>query len=494
MTLLNGGARPERWHGPDQTASGRDAVSAVWCESAWLGGDGVADAVRVEVDADGTVVGVASGVPAQAGDVVLSGVAFPGAANAHSHAFHRALRGRTHDRGGTFWTWRESMYRAAAALTPELYEELATAAYAEMVAVGWTSVAEFHYVHHQPDGTPYGQGDCGPHAMELALARAAVRAGIRLTLLDTCYLAGGFGAPLEEGQHRFSDGTAAQWLDRLAALRATVSALHPAHQVSVGAAIHSVRAVPEDQLAVIAQHLPAGLPLHVHLSEQPAENEDCLRATGRTPTALLDSYGLVGSRLSAVHATHVSERDIAVLAGAGAAVVLCPTTEADLADGIGPAGDLRAAGATLALGTDQHAVVDPWLEMRALEHGERLRTGRRGHFEPEQLHAIASLGGAAAQARPGAGFRPGRAADFMAVDPGTARTAGSSREQLAYTATGQDVTGVVVGGVLVARDGVHTTLGRPADLLVTAIARLDEAAQREHEPGRSPAGHSREQH
>jgi formiminoglutamate deiminase len=470
------------------------AARAVWCEHAWLGAGGVADAVRVEVDDAGLVVNVLAGVPARDGDVVLRGVAFPGAANAHSHAFHRALRGRTHARGGTFWTWRETMYRAANALTPELYEELATAVYAEMVVAGWTSVAEFHYVHHRTDGTPYGQGDAdahgdyGEHAMELALARAAVRAGIRLTLLDTCYLAGGFGLPPEEGQRRFSDGTAERWLERLASLRAAVTAQYPADRVTVGAALHSVRAVPEQDLAVVARYLPADLPLHVHLSEQPAENEECLRATGRTPTALLDRHGLVTGRLSAVHATHVSDRDIAVLADAGAVIVVCPTTEADLADGIGPAGDFRQAGARLALGTDQHAVVDPWLEMRALEHGERLRTGRRGHFDPQWLHGIAALGGAAAQGRPGAGFAPGRAADLMAVDPRSARTAGSAREQLAYTATAQDVTAVVVGGVLVARDGVHAALGAPGPLLAAAIARLDDAAAATDGPGR-PATH-----
>ncbi|MHA7209898.1 formimidoylglutamate deiminase [Arthrobacter sp. MDT1-65] len=458
---------------------------AVWCASAWLEAEGVRDAVRVEVDADGYVVGVLQGVPARDGDLVLDGVVFPAAANAHSHAFHRALRGRTHDGGGTFWTWRETMYRAANALTPALYEELATAVYAEMVTAGWTSVAEFHYVHHRPDGTPYGQASSdgdgdgdrdGPHAMELALARAAVRAGIRLTLLDTCYLAGGFGAPLEAGQRRFSDGTAERWLARLASLRAAVGALHPAHQVTVGAALHSVRAVPEDQLAVVAADLPPGLPLHVHLSEQPAENEDCLHATGCTPTGLLHRHGLVTDRLSAVHATHVGGEDIATLADARATVVLCPTTEADLADGIGPAGEFRRAGATLALGTDQHAVVDPWLEMRALEHGERLRTGRRGHFEPQELHRIAAAGGATAQGRPRAGFERGCAADLMAVDPRSARTAGSSPEQLAYTATGQDVTAVVVGGVQLARGGVHARLGEPGPLLAAAIARLDEAS------------------
>ncbi|MBG6224054.1 formiminoglutamate deiminase [Arthrobacter sp. CAN_A2] len=455
------------------------AARAVWCEHAWLGAEGVADSVRIEADADGLVVAVLPGVPARAGDVVLRGVVFPAAANAHSHAFHRALRGRTHGTAddGTFWTWRETMYRAAHALTPGLYEELAAAVYAEMVVSGWTSVAEFHYVHHRPDGTPYGQeeDDDGPHAMELALARAAVRAGIRLTLLDTCYLAGGLGVPLEDGQRRFSDGTAERWLARLASLRTAISSRYPAHQVTVGAAIHSVRAVPGEDLAVIARHLPPGVPLHIHLSEQPAENEDCLRATGLTPAGLLHRHGLAGPRLSVIHATHVGAEDIALLGDAGATVVLCPTTEADLADGLGPAGDLLDAGATLALGTDQHAVVDPWLEMRALEHGERLRTGRRGRFAPERLHGIASLGGARAQDRAGAGFGPGLAADFMAVDPHTARTAGSSWEQLAYTATAQDVTGVVVGGVLAAGSGVHATLGDPGPLLVAAIARLDDA-------------------
>ncbi|WP_298253347.1 formimidoylglutamate deiminase [uncultured Arthrobacter sp.] len=450
---------------------------AVWCEYAWLGAEGIGAAVRVGVDAEGCVSSVLPGVPAQEGDVVLHGVVFPAAANAHSHAFHRALRGRTHDRGGTFWTWRETMYAAAGALTPELYEELATAVYAEMVAAGFTSVAEFHYVHHLADGTPYGEGTGGPHAMELALARAAVRAGIRLTVLDTCYLAGGFGQPLEDGQRRFSDGTAERWLERLGALRATVAALYPEHLVSVGAALHSVRAVPERDLAVIARHLPEGLPLHIHLSEQPAENEDCLAATGLTPTGLLHRHGLVHERLSAVHATHVTGQDIGLLGNARAGVVLCPTTEADLADGLGPAGPFRLAGATLALGTDQHAVVDPWLEMRALEHGERLRTGTRGHFDPETLLDIASSGGARAQGRRGAGIRPGSVADLMAVDPHTTRTAGSTREQLAYTATAQDVRAVVVGGVLAARDGVHAALGEPAALLAAAIARLDAAVR-----------------
>ncbi len=178
---------------------------------------------------------------------------YPGGVNAHSHAFHRLLRGRTHDGGGSFWTWRELMYREAARLTPESYQRIATAVYAEMVAAGWTSVAEFHYVHHQPDGTRYAE----PHAMELALARAARAAGIRLTLLDTCYLSSGFGAPLTERQARFGDGSAEAWLQRLAALRTRVAQEYPADEVSVGAALHSVRAVPVQALDVAAEGIDA---------------------------------------------------------------------------------------------------------------------------------------------------------------------------------------------------------------------------------------------
>ncbi|WP_258073674.1 formimidoylglutamate deiminase [Arthrobacter sp. 08Y14] len=440
-----------------------------WCEQAWVNGT-VAAGVRVEIDPAGTVTGTETGVPAREGDCRLPGVTFPAASNAHSHAFHRILRGRTHAAGtGSFWTWREQMYEVAAALTPELYEQLATAVFAEMVVTGWTSVAEFHYVHHQPDGSAYPQ----EHAMERALARAAVAAGIRLTLLDTCYLAGGFGAPLTQGQLRFGDRDGAAWLQRLASLRAAFAEEFDPAQVSVGAALHSVRGVPEEELELIARKLPADLPLHIHLSEQPAENAACREATGLTPALLLAKHGLVTRRLSAVHATHLSEEDIGVLGAAGATVVMCPTTEADLADGIGPAAQLRAAGARIALGTDQHAVVDPWLEMRALEHGERLRSGERGRFSPADLHAAASAAGTDAQGRPAPGLSPGNSCDLMSVDPETLRTAGSRPGQLALSATASDVHTVVVGGRILARHGRHAVLGDPAELLSAAVAAVD---------------------
>ncbi|MCC9206086.1 formimidoylglutamate deiminase [Arthrobacter sp. zg-Y769] len=459
--------------------AGGPSGAAVWCEAGWYQG-GIREGIRLSVDPAGTVTAAAPGTEAEPGDLVLSGVVFPAAANAHSHAFHRVLRGRTHT-SGDFWSWREQMYSAAGALTPALYEQLATAVFAEMVVSGYTSVAEFHYVHHAPDGSAYPE-----HGMELALARAAVSAGIRLTLLDTCYLSGGLGtrsvgAPLEPSQRRFGDADADAWLSRFASLQAAVAARFPPEQVSVGAALHSVRAVPEAALARIAKRLPAGIPLHIHLSEQPQENADCLAATGLTPTGLLHRHGLLSSRLSVVHATHLTDADMALLGAADATAVFCPSTEADLADGLGPATELRNAGVALALGSDQHAVVDPWLEMRALEHGERLRTGKRGTFTPADLHFAASDAGAAAQGRRAPGLEPGKACDLMAVRPHSVRTAGSRPGQLAFSATAADVTAVVVGGRLLARNGHHTVLGDPAVLLREAIAAVDSAPAAVHE-------------
>ncbi|MET4061575.1 formiminoglutamate deiminase [Arthrobacter sp. UYP6] len=455
-----------------------------WCETGWVNGAAVAG-VRLEVNAAGTVTQTETGVPPREEDCRLSGVTFPAASNAHSHAFHRILRGRTHAGGtGSFWTWREQMYQAAGALTPELYEQLATAVFAEMVVTGWTSVAEFHYVHHRPDGSAYAQ----EHAMERALARAAVAAGIRLTLLDTCYLAGGFGAALTEEQLRFGDRDGAAWLARLSSLRAAFAEEFDPAQVSVGAALHSVRGVPEAELELISRELPDDLPLHIHLSEQPAENEACLQATGLTPALLLARHGLVTRRLSAVHATHLTEEDITVLGAAGATVVMCPTTEADLADGIGPAARLRSAGARIALGTDQHAVVDPWLEMRALEHGERLSSGERGRFSPADLQAAASAAGAQAQGRQIPGLAVGNFCDLMSVDPGTLRTAGSDPGQLALCATASDVHTVVVGGRIRARQGSHTDLGDPAALLRAAISTLDAVSRLDAAPATTSKG------
>lgn len=443
-----------------------------WCEKAVVdGADGPEAAGRVEIESEGgRIVRISSGVDPSADAQVLPGVVFPAAANAHSHAFHRVLRGRTHDGRGDFWLWREHMYRSASELTPEAYEQLATAVFAEMVVAGFSSVAEFHYVHHQPGGQPYPE----PHAMEFALARAAVAAGIRLTLLDTLYLAGGIGMPLSAEQARFGDADVHAWLTRLESLRAGIARSFPPEMVTVGAALHSVRGVPEADLAVVAKELPDDLPLHIHLSEQPAENEACLAAYGLTPAGLLARHGLLGPRLSAVHSTHLTEADIALLGEAGATVVMCPTTEADLADGIGPARALADAGAAIALGTDQHAVIDPWIEMRALEHGERLGSGQRGRFSPGELLHAATQGAARSMATPVAPafLQVGAVCDLVAVVPDSARTAGSRPLQLPLTATASDVSRVVIGGELVASDGVHHSLGAAGQLLTAALKRF----------------------
>lgn len=414
--------------------------------------------VLLEADASGIVRTETVGAT-RPDDVLALDLAVPGFGNAHSHAFHRVLRGRTHV-DGSFWTWRESMYRAAGRLTPDLYRELATAVFSEMVASGWTAVGEFHYVHHQPDGTPYEDD-----AMELAVADAAEAAGIRLVLLDTCYLTGAIGRPLSDDQRRFGDGDAAAWLERWHRLRIRLADRSPL--VTLGAAVHSVRAVPPAAIRRIAAELPAGVPLHVHLSEQPAENDQCLEAFGRTPTGLLADAGALDSRLSVVHATHLTDDDIALLGRARVHAVLCPTTEADLGDGIGPAIELAAAGARLAVGSDQNAVIDPLLELRGLEAGERLRSLRRGRFEPHELWRIGTDGGYGSLGLPAAA-RIGGPLDLVEIDDRSMRTVGSQASQLVLAATAADVTRTVVGGIL-ASVSERATAASLADLVGTLL-------------------------
>ncbi|WP_018682280.1 formimidoylglutamate deiminase [Actinokineospora enzanensis] len=427
-----------------------------WCPSAWLP-DGLVSGVRVRVE-NGVFTEVSAG--SEPGDATrLPGVVFPGFANAHSHAFHRGLRGRTHGDGGTFWTWRTRMYDLAGRLDPDNYLLLARAVYAEMALAGITCVGEFHYVHHAPDGTRYRD----PNAMGHALAQAAREAGIRLTLLDTCYLAGGIGQEISEEQRRFSDGDVHVWAERVARLA-------PTPDLRIGAAIHSVRAVPRAALATVAAF---DGPIHVHLSEQPAENDACLTAYGRTPTQLLADAGALGPRTTAVHATHLTSHDIALLGESHTGACLCPTTEADLADGIGPARELADAGSPISLGSDQHAVVDMLLEARALEHGERLRTGQRGRFSPAEL--VGAMTAHASLGWPEAGrIAVGAPADLVAVRLDSPRTAGCTPEQVLLAATATDIDTVVVGGREVVRAGVHI-LGDVGRLLGAAMAVVEAA-------------------
>ena len=339
-------------------------------------------------------------------------------ANCHSHAFHRALRGRAG--GDSFWSWRDDMYTLVGALDPDLLYRLARATYAEMRLAGIDAVGEFHYLHHQPDGTPYDDSN----TMGEALIAAARDVGLRICLLDTCYLAAGFGEPTEGVQRRFDDGDAERWAARVHEL-ATGHADEP--DVVIGAAIHSVRAVPPDQLPVVCAALPDA-PLHVHVSEQPAENEACLNATGLSPVALLAEAGVWTARTTAVHSTHLTDDDIGVLGDAESFACFCPTTEADLADGIGPSVALRDAGARLTLGSDGHTVIDMFAEARAVELHERLASGRRGSWSADQLWDAATTVGHASL-----GFAPG---GTIELSP-SVRTAGSS-EPL-WSATAADV-------------------------------------------------------
>jgi len=420
---------------------------------------GLARDVAFDVQ-DGRFVSVTPG--SAAGDATrLPGIVLPGFANCHSHAFHRALRGRTSEVGGDFWTWRKRMYAVAERLDPDSYLSLARATYAEMALSGVTSVGEFHYLHHAPGGQRYSDAN----AMAEALRQAATDAGIRLTLLDTCYLTGGLSGdghlPLDEVQLRFADDDAASWAAR-------VDELTPSGGMKVGAAIHSVRAVPREQISTVV-FASGQKPLHVHLSEQRAENEACQEYYGKTPTALLDDVGALGVHTTAVHATHLTAADIMTLTGSGSTACFCPTTERDLADGIGPARVLLDAGARLSLGSDQHTITDMLEEARALEMNERLVSSRRGRFQPAELLATLtchdSLGWDSGQLAAGA------RADLVAVRLDTASTAGTSPSDVMLTASKADIDSVMVDGRFIVASGQHL-LGDVGSLLGEAIEPL----------------------
>ncbi|MCW2779942.1 MAG: N-formimino-L-glutamate deiminase [Marmoricola sp.] len=435
---------------------------------------GVADDVLVTVE-DGRWTAVAPAGDGPWTGQRIGGLTIPGLANCHSHAFHRALRGRTQTGLGSFWTWREQMYAVADRLDPDSYYRLARATYAEMVAAGITSVGEFHYLHHQPDGRPYDD----PNAMGRALIQAARDAGIRIALLDTCYLASGIGKPPEGVQRRFSDGDADAWAGRVSDL----DKLDHRGDVVVGAAIHSVRAVPRDQLGRIAewsrqarppgQGRPLGGPLHVHLSEQVAENEQCLAAYGLTPTQILEEAGALGDQTSVVHATHLTATDVETLGRAGTYACFCPTTERDLGDGIGPSRQLHDGGARLTLGSDSHAVIDPFEEMRAVELDERLATQARGHWSAGELMDAATTTGHASLGFADAGaIAVGHRADLVTLDLASPRTAGagSTIEAAVFAAAAGDVRRVMVDGNVVF-DGDVAQVGADLDRAIREIWR-----------------------
>jgi len=382
------------------------------------------------------------------GPVIL----LPGLVDAHSHAFQRAIRGATHRRGAgdpsSFWSWREAMYRCAEGLDPQGVYEITRRAYAEMLSVGITCVGEFHYLHHQPDGRPYDD----PNELSWQVLRAAQDVGIRVVLLEVLYARGGHGRPPAPEQRRFCDADVGAYLERVDALAS--------RGVELGLAPHSVRAVDRAGLESVARYGQAhGLPMHAHVSEQPRENAECRAEHGATPTEVLADAGFFERPrgFTAVHAIHTTADDQRRLSGQHACA--CPTTEADLGDGIVPAVELREAGVELCLGSDSNAVIDLVQEARLLEMHERLRGQARlrlcdgdGALGPTLLRAAteagaSALGRADRSGRLGVG-RPFDAFTVRLDQPFFEGVAPRHRlDALMCAGTAQGVRHVFVGGV-----------------------------------------------
>lgn len=328
-----------------------------------------------------------------------SSLRLPAFATAHSHAFQRAMRGRAQRPGPAdmddFWSWRRAMYDVAASLDPESMYDVSRVAFRELARAGVLYVGEFHYVHHQPDGAPYDDRT----VMSDAVIRAAKDEGLRIALLRVVYARAAAGEPPEGAQRRFADASVDE---ALADVEALAARFRGDPDVRVGVAPHSVRAVPPEWLGPIADFAEGrGMPLHMHVAEQPAEVDACLAETGRRPVELLAEHDVLGDRFVAVHATHLLPHEARLLGGAGAFVCLCPTTERDLGDGLPDVGALRAARVRLCTGVDSHVLVDPFEDMRGIELGERLRTGERitdraEPFPAERLWHAASRAGASA--------------------------------------------------------------------------------------------------
>ncbi|MBS4730710.1 formimidoylglutamate deiminase [Mycobacterium sp. SM1] len=440
-----------------------------WCEHAWRGGDLVDDGVLFTVT-DGRITAIDTGTAPPSHSNRLRGLVIPGLANAHSHAFHRALRSRAERERGSFWTWRDLMYRAAERLDPDRYRRLARAVYAEMALAGITAVGEFHYVHHDAGGARYSD----PNAMGRAVIDGAADAGIRLTLLDTCYLSSE-GSPLAGVQQRFGDGSGEAWAQRVEALHRQMGDVTT---VVIGAALHSVRGVPLEHMpAVIEWAAGHNAPLHVHSSEQLREVERCLAVYGRTPTAVLRDAGALGQHTTVVHATHLTATDIDDLVRTSTGVCMCPTTERDLGDGIGPAPALLAGRGLFSLGSDSHAVIDMFEEARAVELDERLASGQRGVIAAERLLRAVTVDGQRALGWTDAGvLAVGMRADLVAVQMDSIRTAGGglTPENVVFAATAADVTDVVIDGRIVVAGGRHVTIPNvPAELASTVIELMD---------------------
>jgi formimidoylglutamate deiminase len=444
-----------------------DLAQALWAPLAWVQGHW-RESVLLQVAAGGTWAIVAPDTPRAPDMTTLPGPALPGMVNAHSHAFQRAFVGLAERRDGEhddFWSWRDRMYGVALTITPERLREVATHLYTELLRSGYTQVCEFHYLHRAPDGSRYDD----PLAMSRALVQAAQDTGIGLTLLPVLYERAGFDAAgLRSDQRRF-----ATTVDDVLALRDGVRALNLPN-VSAGVAIHSLRAARASSILRVAERTAGdSAPIHIHIAEQTGEVDDCVVASGLRPIDWLARHVALDARWQLVHATHATVDEISAVAASGAGVVLCPTTEANLGDGLFPLAAYLDAGGRLGIGSDSHVSVSPIAELRWLEYGQRLFTRSRnvaaGPSEGERstgarLYRAALAGGAQALARPVGAIAPGRRADFLVVDDQHPLLYGRSGDllldSLVFSGDENPIRDVMIGGNWVVRDRVHQAAER----------------------------------
>jgi formimidoylglutamate deiminase len=395
----------------------------------------------------------------------------PGLVNAHSHAFQRVIRGRTERRlsaHDSFWTWREMMYSAALRLEPEEIYDASRMAFLEMALGGVTSVGEFHYIHRAPDGSSYREANL----MAKEVIRAARDVGLRIALLRVAYARSGYQLKPNEKQIRFLETDAEEYLRNAESLRAELARTENA-TAWLGLAPHSVRAVPLEYLREIIRYADGkdGLPLHMHVAEQPAEISACVEEHGRTPVEFLDSENLLSANFTGVHAIHITPEEARMLARARATVCACPTTERNLGDGIVPAEMLFAEGVAISLGTDSHAQIDLLEDARELEYHLRLQKLERAVLAPadddstsalaSQLFDCATVNGARSINAPGGKIEPGHAADFFTVDLDDPSIAGATPDDLlsciVFGLARTAVREVFVGGKQIISEGQHET-------------------------------------
>lgn len=445
--------------------------------------EGVRENVRIDVDDHGWIAAVVPDSAPESDAVHLTGLVLPGMPNVHGHAFQRAMAGLTEARerlDDSFWSWRRRMYRLVQAVTPEHVEAIAAQTYVEMLQAGYTHAVEFHYLHHRPDGGAYAE----PLELAERVRAARARAGIGLTLLPTLYRFGGFGQrPPEAAQHRFVTEPET-FIARLTRLAQTA---RDEPLTTVGAALHSLRAVALGDLSRIAEataELGRDVPIHVHAAEQTGEVDAALAEHGARPVALLLDNAPVDSRWCVIHATHMDAGEIRDLAASGAVAGLCPTTEANLGDGMFALSAFREAGGRIAIGSDSHVSIDPRSELSLLEYTARLTTRRRNvHAGPDMPNTGAALcgaaldGGARAAGAPIGRMAPGFRADMLVLDtahPSLCAADGAGAvDAWVFTRHGSPLRDVAVAGTWLVRNGRHAAADEIASRYRAAVRGLE---------------------